>query len=134
MLEISPETVCYIIVKAREFDEKVEASDDDPETESNPSDDRDVGVLEDRPDDPTQQELVEALGSLNVDQQLDLVALMWLGRGDFDSFTQARAQARAVKDKHFPSYLAGTPLLGDYLEEGLTSLGYSCADTALAHL
>ena len=113
----------YIIVKAREFDEKVAPTD--PEFGSNPTDDRDVDVLEAEGDDPTLQELEAALTTLNIDEQLDLLALTWLGRGDFPSFEQARQEAQDMRDKHIPSYLIGTPKLGDYLEEGLAQLGYS---------
>jgi hypothetical protein len=45
MLSVSPETVCYIIVKAREFGAKVEP--DDPDSGSNPADDKEIDVLED---------------------------------------------------------------------------------------
>jgi Protein of unknown function (DUF3775) len=125
-LTISPETAFFIIVKAREFDEQVAPSD--PESGSNPSDDREVDVLEEDPDDTVEQELDAALGSLNVDEQLDLMALTWLGRGDFATFAEARKEAQEMRDKHIAVYLKGTPKLGDYLEEGLAQLGVSLED------
>jgi hypothetical protein len=131
-LTISAEKAFYIIVKAREFDEKVAPAD--PESGSNPTDDRDVDVLESDADDPTSQELEGALATLNIDEQLDLLALTWLGRGDFTSFEQARREAEDVRDKHIPSYLIGTPKLGDYLEEGLAQLGYSLEEFELNRL
>ena len=54
-LTISPEKVCFIIIKAREFDAKDEVTEPDPG--SNPSDDRDAAVLEDHADDPVVEEL-----------------------------------------------------------------------------
>jgi len=54
-LTISPEKVCFIIMKAREFDAKDEVSEPDPG--SNPSDDKDAAVLEDHSDDPVVEEL-----------------------------------------------------------------------------
>ena len=128
-LTISAEKAFYIIVKAREFDEKVAPAD--PDSGSNPTEGRDVDVLESRADDPTSQELEGALATLNIDEQLDLLALTWLGRGDFPSFEQARREAEDVRDKHIPSYLIGTPKLGDYLEEGLAQLGYSLEEFEL---
>lgn len=122
-LAISSEKAFYIIAKAREFDEKVAPSD--PDSGSNPSDDRDVDILEDYRNDPTLEELEGALRGLNEDEQLDIIALMWLGRGDFGSFDEARAEASAMSDKHIPRYLIGTPMLADYLEEGLTQVGVS---------
>ena len=134
MLAISPETVCYLIVKAREFDVKVAPAEPDPG--SNPADDRDVGILEDYADDPTYQELTGALESLNSDQLLDLVVLTWIGRGTYgkDQWDEARDQAGEIPTKDAPRYLLGTPQLGDYLEEGLAELGYSCQDYEIGRL
>jgi hypothetical protein len=118
-LTISPEKVCFIILKAREFDAKDEVSEPDPA--SNPSDDRDIAVLEDHSDDPVVEELTSLIDSLSEDEQIDLVALTWLGR--------ARAH-----NKRTASYLLGTPLLADFLEEGLSMLGYSCAEFEMGRL
>ncbi len=133
-LTISPETVCYIIVKAREFDVKVEPAD--PDSGSNPADDREIDVLEDLADDPTFEEVSSALTALNEDETLDLVALAWIGRGDYTSedWQEARDQAREIPLKDRPRYLLGTPLLGDFLEEGLSELGYSCEDYEIERL
>ena len=125
-LTISPEQAFYIIVKAREFDEQVEPTD--PDSGSNPADDREVDVLEEEADDTVGQELEAALEVLNVDEQLDLLALTWLGRGEYASFAEAREEASDMRDKHIPEYLIGTPKLGDYLEEGLAQLGISLED------
>jgi len=122
-LTVSLETVFFIIVKAREFDEKVPPTD--PDSGSNPADDREIDVLEESAEDSVEEELEAALGALNSDGELDLIALMWLGRGDFASFAQAREEAENMRDKHIASYLKGTPKLGDFLEEGLSQLGYS---------
>lgn len=130
-LTISAEKAFFIIVKAREFDEKVAPSD--PETGSNPSDDKEVDVLE-AGDDATLQELAGALTELNIDEQLDLVGLMWLGRGDFGTFAEARQQAADMTNKHIPRYLIGTPQLGDYLEEGLATLGISLESFEIGRL
>jgi hypothetical protein len=130
-LTISAEKAFFIIVKAREFDEKVAPSD--PGSGSNPSDDKEVDVLE-AGDDATLQELGAALTGLNEDEQLDLVGLMWLGRGDFGTFAEARQQAADMTDKHIPRYLIGTPQLGDYLEEGLATLGISLESFEIGRL
>jgi len=133
-INISPDKVCYIVVKAREFDVKVEPVEPDPG--SNPSDDADSEILEDYADDPTLQELRGAIADLNDDEVVDLIAIAWVGRGDFDRTDFDEARALAV-ERHKPNssrYLIGMPSLGDYLEEGLAELGYSCDDTDAAHL
>ncbi len=133
-LTIRPETVCYLIVKAREFGVKVEP--DDPESGSNPSDDREIDIIEDFADDPTLEELSSALASLNEDESLDLVALTWIGRGDYTvaDWQEAREQAEEIPLGDRPRYLLGTPLLGDFLEAGLSELGYSCDDVEIERL
>ena len=125
-LEISPEKVCFVIIKAREFDAKDAVTEPDPG--SNPSDDRMTAVLEDHKDDPVVEELSSFIGALSEDEQIDLVALAWLGRGEYtaDDWPNVREEAAAAHNKKTASYLLGTPMLGDLLEEGLALLGYSC--------
>ena len=82
-LTISPEKVCFIIIKAKEFDAKDEVTEPDPG--SNPSDDKDAAVLEDHEDDPVVEELTSFINCLSEDEQIDLVALTWLGRDDYSA-------------------------------------------------
>ena len=133
-LNISTEKVCFIIVKAREFDVKVEPVEPDPG--SNPADDGQGEILEDYPDDPTQAELREAIDDLNDDETVDLVALAWIGRGDFDrgDLEEARALARERHRRRASQYLTGMPTLGDLLEEGLDALGHSCEEFEINRL
>lgn len=133
-LTIPLEKICFIIFKAREFDAKdVSTVSDDS---SNPSDDGDLSVLEDRDDDPVLQELMSLISSLSVDEQVDLVALMHLGRDDTSAqdWDEVRAEAAEAHNNRTAEYLCGTPLLADYLSEGLSVLDYSCADYELDHL
>jgi len=128
MLTIPLDQLAYLIEKAREFD--AETAPVDSASGSNPSDDKDVGILEAASDNPTEEELAAALNGLDDDQRIELLALMWLGRGDFDrdEWRDALAQAREIHDENETSYLIGTPLLADYLENGLDLLGYSLED------
>jgi hypothetical protein len=127
-LNVSPEKVCYIIVKAREFDAKVDPVEPDPG--SNPADDQEREVLEDYANDPTFAELRAAIDDLNDDEVIDVIALAWLGLGDYgkEEWPEARELARERHRRHSADYLTGMPALGDYLEEGLAMLGYSCED------
>ncbi len=130
-LNIGPDKVGFIILKAREFDVKVEPEDEaEAEEGSNPSDDDDRAVLEDYADDPTLEELRCAIDDLNDDEIVDLIALAWVGRGDFErnEWSAARKLARERHRPHSADYLIGMPALGDYLEEGMATLGYSAGD------
>jgi len=127
-LSISPEKVCYIIAKAREFDAKDVVTD--PDDASNPADDAMISVLEDHRDDPVVQEIAAAIFGMSEDEQIDLVALAWLGRGDgsIEDWNELRAEAARAHNKRTASYLLGTPLLADYLDEALSQFGHSCDD------
>jgi len=76
MLTLPLEKLAYIITKAREFDVEVPPVDEDPG--SNPSDDAEWDVLEAGADNPTYQELVDAISSLSDPGRVELLALTWL--------------------------------------------------------
>ena len=125
-LEISPEKVGFVIVKAREIAAKVAAWEDNGATSDHDAE----LILESFSDDATQEQLKEFIRDLNVDEQASLVALAWIGRGSFtpEELDEALATARAERTNRTEDYLLGMPLLPDYLEEGLDRLGYSVED------
>jgi hypothetical protein len=133
-LSVSREVVCQIAFKVRQFDAKnLPTFEDDA---SNPADEDERIVLEDRPDDPVLKELAAFIGALNFDEQVDLVTLTWIGRGDgtIADWFELRELACSEHNRWAPRYLLGTPLLGDYLAEGLAQFGYSCEEFADEHL
>jgi hypothetical protein len=83
------------------------------------------GLAEEESEDLTARELRELLADLNVDEASELVALMWIGRGDYDAseFAEAVAEAKRRTDIKPARYLLGHPMLGDWLEEGLEAIG-----------
>src|SRR5215470_10126828 len=107
-LSISRDKVCYIIAKA--------------------TDDAMVAVLEDHRDDPVVEEIAAAIFAMTEDEQIDLVTLAWLGRGDgsLEDWDELRAEAARAHNKRTTSYLLGMPLLADYLDEALAQFGHSC--------
>ena len=133
-LGIDLETVCTIAIKAREFDAKVEVTEPDPG--SNAADDAVGAVLQDYPNDPTLEELTSLIDGLNEDEQVSLVAIAWLGRGDYGEadWEEVVAEARGARSDHTARYLTGIPLLADYLEEGLAKLDRSCDDYKMGRL
>ena len=133
-LGISTEQVCFIITKARQFEVKDVPTVPDPG--SNASDDRMVSVLEARGNDPVAQEIRGFVNALDEDQQIDLVALAWVGRGDYDvnEWTDAREQAAAAHNNRTADYLLGLPLLSEFLEDALTECGRSCEDEEVGRL
>jgi hypothetical protein len=121
LLEISPEKVARVIIRAREIDVKVARWD-------TPGDDADADtILESRSSDGTEAELRSYISDLNDDEKASLVALMWIGRDTYEPEDLAEAIATAKAEATAPTedYLLGVPLLSDYLEAGLEKFGIS---------
>ena len=135
-LAVSREKVSFLIEKAQEFDVKDLPVDE--ESGSNPTDDAEVDVLQDDSSDSLATEMASFMRALNEDEQIDLVALMWLGRGDGtieeweDLRTQAAERRNGYRNPRSETvrYLLGEPLLGDFLAEGLDRFGISWVDEA----
>jgi hypothetical protein len=128
-LSISAEKLCFIIAKAREFDVKDVVTD--PDDASNPTDDANLAVLEDHKDDPVVQELTAVINAMSVDEQVDLVTLTWLGRGDgsMEEWADLRDEAARAHNRRTAAYLLGIPLLADYLDEAISQFGISCEES-----
>lgn len=111
MLNINVDTVRFIIDKAHEFQMLGESGDTDTREEH----------------DPSYEELKTTIEDLEPDQQVSLVGLMWLGRGDYsaDEWPKAVADAGDSWNERTAEYLIETPLLADYLTEALDQLGLS---------
>lgn len=126
-LNISIETVCRIIIRAREYEAQVPVVD--PDDGSNPTDDEALDVLEDEENTAVEEELRAIIEDLNEDEQIELVALALVGRGTFDAsewqdaIETANDEAQDVAD-----YLMGMPLLSAYLDAGLAAFDLSCDD------
>ncbi len=133
-LSISPEKICFIAVKAREFDAKDVVTD--PDDGSNATDDAMISILEDHRDDPVLQELRGFIGALTEDERIDLGAMAWLGRGDGDigDWDAPRAEAARAHNNRTASYLLGMPQLSDFLEDALSDFGGSCEEFEAGHL
>lgn len=135
MLGIAVDKVCEIIARARAFDSQMPLDADEGEPGALEADD-DVDeeeVLERAEhyvDDPDYMELIDFIDSLNEDEQVNLVALAWIGRGDYsaDELDAAREAAREAHNDRTGEYLLGIPLISDYLEEVLSQFGESCEE------
>lgn len=133
-LNISDEKLGFLVLKAREFDAKVDPVEPDPGSDA--VDDQAREILEDYSDDKTQAELRDALAELNEDEAIDVIALVWIGRGDFgrEEWGEARRLAGERHRRNSAQYLLGTPTLAEELEEGIEAVGHSIADVEADHL
>ncbi len=93
MPDINTEKVCFVIVKARELESEDEGLEPDA---ANPSGDKFVSVTTDDAHAPVRAELAAAIDAMDEDEQCELVALAWIGRGEFtaEEWLSAVAQAR----------------------------------------
>jgi hypothetical protein len=127
-LDLNPDIICTLIAKFKEFHAKEDIVI--PESPDNPDDDWALQVLADHQDDLTFREVKTTIDDLEPDQQATLVALMWLGRGDFteDEWADALAEATRSANERTAEYLTSTPLVADYLAEGLYAFGHTCEE------
>jgi len=125
-LSISPDKVFFIIAKSRQSDGTATKLD----ANSTSADDDAVHGFEDHSKMTDRSELSGFIRGLNVDEQIDLVALMWLGRGDgdLDNWKDLRLEASRAHNNRTAHYLIETPMLADYLEEALSQFGKSFED------
>jgi Protein of unknown function (DUF3775) len=121
-MDMTPELVSAIIEHARAYDAKEPTTD--PDSGSNPVDDRDLDILQETPGDLTGEDLRSVIEALNVDQAAELVALMWIGRGEYEGSEWPHVVKRARERATGPTsrYLMGVPMLGDYLQDGLEAV------------
>jgi len=126
MLDINPDTVCRLAELARIFHAREEVVI--PEEPNDPSGDWPTQILADHAGDSTLEEFRGIVTDLEPDQQQQVVALLWMGRGDFtlDEWDEAVRQATENWSQNTADYLIAHPMLPDYLSEALDQHGYSC--------
>jgi DNA-directed RNA polymerase specialized sigma24 family protein len=123
-LSIPLETVCRIVLRAREYEAQVPEVDEDEG--SNSADDKAVDVLEDEDNSGVEEELRAAIDDLPEDEQAELIALMLVGRGSYDASEWDEALTAAADES--PDTLFETPMLAAYIEAGLAAFDLSCDD------
>ncbi|MBM6596624.1 DUF3775 domain-containing protein [Microvirga pudoricolor] len=129
-MDIALDKVCDLIIRARAIDVKEGITD--PDSGSNPTDDGNIDSLMAGSDDATEEEVREVIAGLNDDERHDLIALVYIGRGDMEPeewgaavrFAREREDAASVSTA---DWLLGIPNLADLLDEGLNAMGRSCA-------
>lgn len=128
MMQLNPSFVCWFIEHAREFhaQEDVLLPEEPDEGDENWIDE----ALAEHGDNVLYLELKNAVDDLDPGLQAELVALMWLGRGDYgaEEWNAALEEARAGWNPRTADYLLATPMAADYLAEGLAMLGHDCEE------
>ncbi|MCP0913717.1 MULTISPECIES: DUF3775 domain-containing protein [Legionella] len=124
ILSVNPQIVSDLIEKTKEFHAKEEVTfgEQMPETEYEYDW---AQILADHQDDLTYLEIKNVIDALTVEKKLDLLTLMYLGRGDFDDWESARQSAQNNLPDNLPDYLLGHPFLAEYLQRSLDLIGYA---------
>ena len=126
-LGISLEAVAAVVDSARALQGKEEAD----LTEVDEDQDSEAALLEEADDEGTEASLRAFIGELNEDEQASLIALAWVGRGDYgpEEWEEARALAAERNDgRDAAEYLLSMDMLGDLLAEGVAAFGLSIED------
>ena len=125
------ETLCRIILRARENEAQVPAADPDEDADNVDDFDDEGGealsVLEDELN-PVEEELRAILDDLADDQLAETLALAWVGRGTYDvsEWDDACAEANDTDPESSIDELMDMPLLASHLEAGLAAFDFSC--------
>lgn len=125
MLNMDIEIICDILDKSRQFQAKEEVSFPEETADMDP-----LYILADYQDDPVYQDAIECINNLRPEQQATLVALMYLGEGEYSraEWEDALAFANSELTNHTGQYLLSHPFMADNIEEGLDILGISYRD------
>ncbi|MDP8995311.1 MAG: DUF3775 domain-containing protein [Pseudomonadota bacterium] len=127
------ETLCRLILRARELEAQVPAQDPDEDPDNvddfdDEGENQALSVLEDELNSAVEEEVLAMLDDLADDQLAETLALAWVGRGTFDvsEWDDAFAEASELESETAIDELMDMPLLASYLESGLAAFDYSC--------
>lgn len=127
------ETLCRLIIRARELEAQVPAQDPDEDADNVDDIDEDsesesLSVLEDELNTGVEEEVQAMLDDLADDQLAETLALAWVGRGTFDAseWDDAMAEANDLDPDERMEELLEMPLLAGHLEAGLAAFDFSC--------
>jgi hypothetical protein len=126
------ETLCRLILRAKELEAQVPATDpdEDPDDVDDLDDEGDqaLSVLEDELNTGVEEEIQATLDDLADDQLAETLALAWVGRGTYDAseWDDAFAEASDLNVDERVDELMDMPLLASHLEAGLAAFDYSC--------
>lgn len=124
-LSVPLETVCRLIVRARELEAQVPLNDIEGDEDPTDSDDP-MAVLEDEANTAVEAEVQALLDDLAEDEVAEVLALAWVGRGTYDAseWDEALEEAGAASDP--VAQLLDLPMLAAYLDAGLAAFDLSC--------
>ena len=127
------DTLCRIILRAREYEAQTPTDYDGGEAADN-VDDEDEGalsVLDDTINDSVEEELKAILDDLGEDQLAEVVAFSWVGQGTYEAadWDEAMEEAGSLVSEGTRGAieeLLEMPMLASVLESGLAAFDLNC--------
>jgi hypothetical protein len=127
------ETLCRIILRAREYEAQTPTDYDGGETADTVDDEEEgtLSVLDDAINDSVEEELKAVFEDLGEDQLAEVVAFCWVGQGTYDAGDWDEAIEEAsdlTRDggEAAVDELMDMPMLASVLEAGLAAFDLSC--------
>jgi hypothetical protein len=122
------ETLCRIILRAREYEAQVPTDYDGGEAPENVDDEGEeaLSVLDDSINTGVEEELVAAIEDLAEDQQAELLAFAWVGQGTYEAADWDEAFEAAGEENSIVEELMDMPMLASVLEAGMAAFDLSC--------
>ncbi|HET9458851.1 MAG TPA: DUF3775 domain-containing protein [Sphingomicrobium sp.] len=126
------ETLCRIILRAREYEAQTPSDYDAGEAADNVDDDGEetLSVLDDSINDSVEEELRSILEDLGEDQLAEVLAFCWVGSGTYDAsdWEEALQEAQDLNDdgEGIIAELLDMPMLPSVLESGMAAFDLSC--------
>lgn len=127
-LDTPLETICRLIIRARELEAQVPSNEDEDDDEDPTDSDDKFAVLEDDANEAVEEEVRALLDDLGEDQVQELLALAWVGRGTYDAseWDEALEEARESDGESAIDELLDMPTLAAFLDSGLSAFELSC--------
>ena len=121
------ETLCRIILRAREYEAQVPTDYDGGEAPENvDADGEALSVLDDEMNSGVEQELTAALDDLAEDQLIEVFAFCWVGQGTYEASEWDEALEEAADETKIIEELMDMPMLASVLEAGMAAFDITC--------
>lgn len=122
------ETLCRIILRAREYEAQVPTDYDGGEAPENVDDEGEetLSVLDDSINTSVEEELTNAFEDLADDQLQEVLAFAWVGQGTYDAADWSEALEAAAEENNIVDELMDMPMLASVLEAGLAAFDLNC--------
>lgn len=122
------ETICRLIIRARELEAQVPSNEDEDDDEDPTDSDDEYAVLEDDANEAIEEEMMALLDDLGEDQVQEVLALAWIGRGTYDpsEWEDALEEASDRNSEDPVDQLLDMPTLAAFLDAGLAAFDLNC--------